>query len=269
MKDVADTGRRAGDLAVRLASAAILIPFAFFVVFEGGWWLAGSSAAFAAIMGFEWCRMAGQGPYWTVVLALALINLGFGFLNAFNVSMMLAAFAFLFGLYHRKRFTLAAFGMMYAGGLPFALQVLREGGPWNGMLAALTLMVIVWASDSGAYFAGRLFGGPTLSTNSPNKTWSGAMGAIGLSMTLGAVVANYLGSPIWLWLAMGSSISIVAQLGDLLESQIKRQFGVKDVSGFVPGHGGVMDRVDGLGAVCVVAVAVFLASPGLAAALGF
>ncbi|MEM9740882.1 MAG: phosphatidate cytidylyltransferase, partial [Pseudomonadota bacterium] len=124
-------------------------------------------------------------------------------------------------------------------------------------------------SDSGAYFAGRGFGGPPLSADSPNKTWSGAFGAVICSVLAGAIAAGLLKADLLVWLVFGAVLSVVAQFGDLFESQIKRQFGVKDASGLVPGHGGVMDRVDGLGAVCVLAVAAFLAFPGLVSTLGF
>jgi len=269
MADGAVRRRSRSELTLRVISAVLLIPFALFVVYQGGWWLAAGSAVFAAVMGFEWCRMAGQGPIWLAAIGLAAINLYFGISDTLIVSLALTAFALVFGLLHGRRFALAAFGMLYAGGMPFALQVLREGGPWEGQAAALILMAIVWASDSGAYFAGRGFGGPTLSADSPNKTWSGAVGAIVCSVLSGAIAAGLMDARLLIWLIFGAALSIVAQLGDLFESQIKRRFGVKDASGLVPGHGGIMDRVDGLGAVCVVAVAAFLALPGLSAALGF
>lgn len=268
MADVAG-GRTRSELALRVASALVLIPFALFVVHQGGVWLAVGSALFAGVMGFEWCRMAAQGPVWLAVPVLAVINLAFFAAPAAWVCGALGVFALIFGALHGRGFALGAFGMMYAGGLPFALQVLREGGPWDGQAAALILMAIVWASDSGAYFAGRGFGGPALSTDSPNKTWSGALGAVICSVLSGAIAAGIEDAGLTTWLLFGAAISVVAQAGDLFESQIKRQFGVKDASGLVPGHGGVMDRVDGLGAVCVLAVAAFLAAPGLVESLGF
>lgn len=261
--------RSGGELMLRILSAIVLIPFGLFVVHQGGLWLAVGCAVFACVMGFEWARMSRQGPIWLAAGALALINLAFYFVNAALVVYALGGFALLFGLMHWRQAPLAAFGMVYAGGLPFALQVLREGGPWDGQAAALMLMGIVWASDSGAYFAGRSFGGPSLSSDSPNKTWSGAAGGVLCAALSGLIGAGLLNTPPWGWVLFGAAISVTAQLGDLAESQIKRRFGVKDASGFVPGHGGVMDRVDGLGAVCVLAVAVFLAWPGLVQQLGY
>lgn len=267
-EDVADRRRR-GELALRVTSSLVLIPFALGVVYAGGWWLAAGAALFAGVMAFEWCRMAGQGPVWLAVAGVAGVNLAFEIIGAAEVCFALAGFALAFGLLHGRRFALAAFGVVYAGGLPFALQLLREGGPWEGQAAALILMAIVWASDSGAYFAGRGFGGPSLSVDSPNKTWSGAIGGIVCAVLSGAIAAGLLGAGLALWMVFGAAVSACAQAGDLFESQIKRRFGVKDASGLVPGHGGVMDRVDGLGAVCLLAVGTFLVSPGLVTALGF
>ncbi|MEM7767596.1 MAG: phosphatidate cytidylyltransferase, partial [Pseudomonadota bacterium] len=147
------------------------------------------------------------------------------------------------------------------------LLALREG-PWDGQAAALIFMAIVWASDSAAYFAGRGFGGPALSPGSPNKTWSGALGAVFCCMLCGAIAAGLVGGDQLAWVCVGGMISVIAQAGDLLESSLKRRFGVKDASGLVPGHGGVMDRVDGLGAVCVAGGLILAAAPGLVAALG-
>lgn len=256
------------ELMLRVISALVLIPFALFVVSQGGWWLAVGAAAFAAMIGYEWCRMSGHGPMWLAIGALAVANLSFMLAPVSWICAALGAGALLFAVLNFRAFSLAGFGFVYSGGLPLALQVLRAG-PWDGQAAALILMAIVWASDSGAYFAGRGFGGPTLSADSPNKTWSGAFGAVICAVLSGAVASGLMSGLLAVWLVVGAAISIVAQLGDLAESQIKRRFGVKDASRLVPGHGGVMDRVDGLGAVCVLAVAGFFASPNLVAALGF
>ena len=260
--------RARSELTLRILSALVLIPFALFVVSQGGWWLAAGAAAFAAMMGYEWCRMSGHGPMWLAVGALAMANLSFMLVPVSWICAALAGGAVLFAALNHRAFGLAGFGFIYAGGLPLALQILR-GGPWDGQAAALILMAIVWASDSGAYFAGRGFGGPTLSADSPNKTWSGALGAVICAVLSGAIAAGLMDGLLAVWLVFGAAISIVAQLGDLAESQIKRRFGVKDASGLVPGHGGVMDRVDGLGAVCGLAIAGFYASPNLVVALGF
>ena len=261
-------GAARGELALRVLSAVVLIPFALFVVGAGGWWLAVGAARFAAAMGYEWSRMSGQGPVWLTAGGLALINLAYPLVSVPVLCALLAGFALMVGVLHRRDFAMTAFGMLYGGGMPFALQLLR-GGPWDGQAAALILMAIVWASDSGAYFTGRALGGPPLTPDSPNKTWAGAAGGVLASLASGLIAAQLTDSSPWIWLAVGVAISVTAQLGDLFESQIKRRFGVKDASGLVPGHGGVMDRVDGLGAVCVISVAAFLGIPSLTDSLGF
>jgi len=257
-----------GDLALRVVSASILIPFALYVVWAGGWVLAWAAALFAGVMAYEWCRMSGDRPVWLLVATVALANLAVPVASTAPVSFALALVAGLFGLLNARVFALAAFGALYAGGLPFALQLLREG-PWEGRAAALILMAIVWASDSAAYFAGRGFGGPPLSDDSPNKTWSGALGAVVCAVLSGLIAAGIMGADRLAWAMFAGGVSLIAQLGDLFESGLKRRFGVKDASGLVPGHGGVMDRVDGFGAVCVAAVALFLVSPAITSKLGF
>lgn len=265
---MAAAGRRdSRELALRLVSAAILIPFALYVVWAGGWWLAVGAALFAAAMGLEWSRMSGHRPAGLLILPIAGLNLLVPVIRVELFCACLVASALVFALANRRDGAIAAFGVLYAGGMPFALQLLR-GGPWDGQAAALILMATVWASDSAAYFAGRGFGGPPLTTDSPNKTWSGAIGAILACMLCGLIAAGLLSAEKLVWAAVGAAVSVAAQLGDLFESQIKRRFGVKDAGGLVPGHGGVMDRVDGLGAVCIVAVTVFLAAPALLTRLG-
>ncbi len=261
-------GRRTGgELVLRLVSAAVLIPFALFVVWAGGLWLALGAGLFAAAMGYEWSRMSAHGPIWLLVVAISSLNLAFPFISVGMFCACLIAVAVVFAALNYRDPAIAAFGVLYAGGLPFALQLLRAG-PWDGQAAALIVMAIVWASDSAAYFAGRGFGGPPLTADSPNKTWSGAIGAVFACMLCGLIAAGLLSSDRMVWALAGAGISVAAQLGDLFESQLKRRFGVKDASGLVPGHGGVMDRVDGLGAVCILFVTVFLALPGLVERLG-
>lgn len=139
-----------------------------------------------------------------------------------------------------------ASGALYLGGPAIALIVLRQDSEW-GRLAILWLLAVVWASDIGAYAFGSTLGGPRLAPRiSPNKTWSGLLGGIASAAVVGAVfAASGSGSPARL-AAFSAGIGLSAQVGDLGESWLKRYFGVKDVSGLIPGHGGMLDRVDGL-----------------------
>ena len=147
-----------------------------------------------------------------------------------------------------------AAGVGYAG-IMFAAPVILRSDAELGMPAIMLLFTIVWTTDILGYFAGRAFGGPKLwPAVSPKKTWSGA-----LAGTLGAIIVTVV-SARWLGamhsvavatIALG--LSVVAQLGDLLESAIKRKFSAKDASHLIPGHGGVMDRLDGFIAAALLA----------------
>lgn len=249
------------ELALRLISAAVLIPFALYVVATGGIILALACGLFGAVMGYEWSRMTASPIMPVTAFFCALPSLVMVALDWPVALLVLGGCALLITLINPAGLAerlISAFGVAYAAGLPLALFLLRDGD-WNGQAVSLILMGTVWASDSGAYFAGRGFGGPPLSPkDSPSKTWSGAFGALLCSALCGLIAAGLMDSPRLPWLLAGLAISIAAQWGDLFESSLKRRFGVKDASGLVPGHGGVMDRVDGLGMACIVAVAVFL-----------
>ncbi|MBN8843498.1 MAG: phosphatidate cytidylyltransferase [Sphingomonadales bacterium] len=121
-----------------------------------------------------------------------------------------------------------------------------------GMTAALWVFGMVWATDIGAYFAGRAFGGARLAPKiSPSKTWSGLVGGMVAALVVGSTIADrggIIGVPLWIGLIMG----LVAQLGDLGESWMKRRAGVKDSGKLIPGHGGLFDRVDGLLPVALI-----------------
>jgi phosphatidate cytidylyltransferase len=144
---------------------------------------------------------------------------------------------------------LAGFG--YAGLATASLAWLRAD-PASGRMALLFLLVVVWSSDIGAYAAGRLIGGRRLApTISPGKTWSGAVGGL-LAAIVGGEVMAWGGDPARAAL-VAAALGVASQVGDLLESAVKRHFGVKDTGRLIPGHGGVLDRLDGLMAAALVA----------------
>jgi phosphatidate cytidylyltransferase len=155
-------------------------------------------------------------------------------------------------------------GLIYAGALLLAPILLRRD-PTLGFWALLFLFAVVWATDIAAYFAGRAIGGPKLMPAvSPKKTWAGAIGGALGGVVAGLIVVKYAGlgvAPALVILAF--MLSVVAQAGDLLESAIKRHFGAKDSSGLIPGHGGLMDRLDGFLTAAAAAVMVGLARGGL------
>lgn len=258
-----------GDLGLRLLSAAVLIPFGLLVVWTGGPLLAIACGLFAALMAYEWIRMTASPSMKSFVL-LAIIP----FVPAVFGAPVWAVWA-LFGAMLAASFThtlpqkrgAESFGLLYVSGMALSLYLLRDG-PWDGAAAALIFMGIVWGSDSAAYFTGRLLRGPLLHPDSPSKTWSGAIGAVIFSAACGGLAAYLTGGATIAWVMVGGLVSIIAQVGDMFESSLKRRYGIKDSSGFVPGHGGLLDRVDGLGLVCVVAVLAFLFAPDFVRVLG-
>ncbi len=157
----------------------------------------------------------------------------------------------------------SAIGILYIS-LPCAALVWLRAT--DGPETLLWLFLVVWVTDIAAYGIGRWIGGPRLAPSvSPGKTWAGAIGGLVAAMGAGGVIAVLLdlATP-WVLVAASAGTSVVAQLGDLAESKLKRHFGVKDSGQLIPGHGGVLDRVDGLlAATPVVALAVFLSGGGV------
>jgi phosphatidate cytidylyltransferase len=146
-----------------------------------------------------------------------------------------------------------ALGAAYIGTAAIAILFLR--GQPNGFVLTLWTLVIVWATDIGAYFAGRRIGGAKLAPAiSPNKTWAGLLGGVAAAAVIGGAIAwfGHLPTPA-LWLA--APLAVAAQLGDLLESWMKRKADVKDSGKILPGHGGLLDRIDGMLPVVVIVAA--------------
>lgn len=271
MGDWTSPERRFSQLGQRLLTAAVLIPTGLFVVWSGGWWLAAACAVFGAIMAWEWAGMCGhpRGGFLGAAAALFCMALP---LDAPLVLAALAAFGVVLTFGSRagdlRIRAVSALGWVYVTAMAASLWTLREG-PWDGRSVALYFMAFVWASDAAAYFVGRGLGGPRLlPQESPNKTWSGALGALLFTGVCGFAAADIEGVSAILWILAGLALSATAQAGDLFESGLKRRFKVKDSSNLLPGHGGVMDRVDGLGAVGIIGSIAFYLSPELPAALG-
>ena len=137
-------------------------------------------------------------------------------------------------------------GLAYAA-LPAAALIWLRGDGDSGRMTIYWLFAIVWSADSAAYLCGRAIGGPKLAPQiSPKKTWAGFIGGVSIAGLIGLAVAAFGSAPLVAWGAAGLAVAVASQLGDLAESALKRHFGVKDASGLIPGHGGLMDRVDGL-----------------------
>lgn len=264
----ADTPKKK-DLVLRLVSATLLIPFGLYVVGAGGLALGLGCALFAAVMAFEWVRMTASPclVIMALIAGLPVIVLHFTGLPAGLITLFISACIAAIAHPKREARFQQGLGLAYVAGMPLALYWLRAG-PWDGIAAALIFMAIVWGSDSAAYFSGRGFGGPALHPDSPSKTWSGAIGAVIFSSLCGVLAAHLTQGELIAWILAGALISVFAQIGDLFESSLKRFYGIKDSSSLLPGHGGILDRVDGLGFVCVLAVLIFAVSPDLVTSLG-
>jgi phosphatidate cytidylyltransferase len=155
-----------------------------------------------------------------------------------------------------------AVGLAYVG-LPVVALVWLRSRPEQGLLLAFWALSLVWATDIGAYFSGRAIGGPKIAPSiSPNKTWAGLIGGMITSLALGLILNNRFGLPLGLAIA-SPGLAIIAQIGDFYESQLKRSAGVKDSGKLLPGHGGALDRLDGV--VTVAPVAALIVAFGLAA----
>lgn len=271
MDKTASTSKGRSELLRRVASAILLIPLALGLVWYGGWLLAVGAAGFSAVMAWEWWRMGGSPFASSIAIPAILACLALPLEWVWLTPALLAAgtaFNFVAMKGNLRNRAVCAFGVVYVFGLSGTMYLLRENIP-VGQKLALYVMLTVWVSDVAAYFAGRTFGGPRLNPKeSPNKTWSGAIGAVVACMFLGLIFGYFEGGFLWIWLLLGAVISVVAQCGDMFESGLKRRFKVKDSSSLLPGHGGVIDRVDGLGAACLFSFVLFLIWPDLASLLG-
>jgi len=267
VRDLAETSPprrpiRWADLRIRVVSAMVLAPLALVCLWLGGWPWAGLVGLAAFGITAEWSVLCGH-RLWTArgfgvpaAVLLAWSAAACGHMTTALVVLVAGFSVVAFGVRH---LALAA-GVLYAGLSVVALLWLRADLA-VGRSNVLFLVVIVWASDIGAYGVGRLVGGPRLAPAiSPGKTWSGAAGGLVCAMATGLVAgALLMPTTMGRMLAAAAGFGIVAQLGDLLESGIKRRFGVKDSSHLIPGHGGLLDRLDGVLAVAPVAAMLVLA----------
>jgi phosphatidate cytidylyltransferase len=246
----AATDRRWADLRLRVLSAAVLAPLALACIWIGGAAFAGLLALIAAGLAYEWlslCRKRTPAAI-AVFAALPLTVLVTAYAGA-TPAFILLALATLAGTVVARglsRDRPLALGIPYLGLGAVALVWLRQP-PVGGRANVIVLLLIVWASDIGAYMTGRAIGGPRLAPAiSPGKTWSGAIGGLAAAALTGFAAAAILSPGPVSWRPVGFAllIGVISQVGDLLESQLKRQFGVKDSGHIIPGHGGLLDRLD-------------------------
>jgi phosphatidate cytidylyltransferase len=275
----ADGGTALGaDFPSRVVSGLVMGAVAAVFTFTGETPFAALVVAAAMLLGWEWGRLVhGRGADLVLAILIGAAGLAgllaaFGYVGLGLLALPIGAIlATLLSL--GRNSVLSALGVFYAGLPAVALIWLRSDGEL-GLLGVVFLIVLVITADTAAFFAGRLVGGPRLWPRlSPNKTWAGLVGAAVASAIVGALFwfAVPGASPLRL-AGAGVLLALVAQAGDLAESALKRRFGAKDASSLIPGHGGLMDRVDGLVAVaCAVALAALaidVHSPARALLLG-
>jgi phosphatidate cytidylyltransferase len=258
------------DLGVRSASALILAPLVVEEVWLGGVWFTAFVATLGVLMAWEWvaiahahdakqfslhafavCCAALLVPYASVlILILALL------------SIVIAAQA------GTSRLKWKILGIPYVAFPILALALLRRDPEW-GVYALVWCISIVWAADILAYFAGRIIGGPKLAPKlSPKKTWAGLGGAVAGAISASLAVSYGLGLSYFPLALIAAVLAVLEQGGDIFESAFKRAHNVKDSSDLIPGHGGILDRIDGLIAVIIAASLIGYLHNNVSAAAG-
>jgi phosphatidate cytidylyltransferase len=276
-------GTSARNLTLRTLSSIVLAPVVLLLTYAGGWWFLGLCAVAAAGILWEWMHLIDdRGGLRVLAVGMAAVLAASVFVGA-NLSgaavWAIAAGAVLAGALGARGLSAAAReggfwaagGMLYAG-IGFLSPALLRRDPEWGFMALLFLFATVWATDIFAFLCGRTIGGPLLWPKvSPKKTWAGAVGGLAGGVA-GAVVVAFVGGvgSVLAAGALGLLFSILAQVGDLFESAVKRRFGAKDASRLIPGHGGLMDRLDGFLVAAFAALLIGIVRQGMdAPARGF
>lgn len=255
-----------GNLRMRVVSATVLVPTVVAAVWFGGVWLLALTLVCVGLLAREWGMMsAPRAPLGVaaVVGAFSAIALVAAFFHYFFLTWVLVlAGAFGAGLIAQgavERRADAAYGVVYIAPPVIAMVWVRSLD--DGLWWTLLLFVVTWFADIFAYVVGSLFKGPKLWPQiSPNKTWSGFIGGL-VAATIGAVAVSELANLRLIWPAaalIGLLGGLATMAGDLWESILKRRFGVKDSGDIIPGHGGLLDRVDGLMFAAIVVAAIRL-----------
>jgi phosphatidate cytidylyltransferase len=249
-----------GDLGIRATVGVVLIIGGAIEIYLGGNAFKVLAVLVAGLVAREWFRIIGE-PAWTyncaAVVSGLIVTGAIWFPPPFQWVALVAAVLLAPFLMDHKR--LSGVGFVYAVLPALALVWLRDQP--HGFALVGWLVAAVVATDIGAYFAGRMIGGPKLAPRvSPNKTWAGLLGGMAAAALVGLLVFAF--SDVFepgTAMALSAVLAVVAQGGDLGESALKRRFGVKDSGTILPGHGGIMDRLDGLlAAAPVVALCVWL-----------
>lgn len=265
-----------GGLLKRFVSAVLLIPPVIAVIWFGDIWFLGLLVFGGILMMLEWVNLTHIKD--NMFKAVGLIALLFVLLHSYQnpawdyyiyfigLSIGLIILSYVYGLMKMRDMAWVTLGLFYILTPLLALLWIRTQLPGedDGKIIVYWIFLLVWGTDIGGYFVGKSLGGPKLApTISPNKTWSGLLGGMVLAGLASLLIAAIFSD--WPFFGLSNTeifiasagLAVFAQFGDLLESAIKRRFNVKDSGGIIPGHGGVLDRVDGLGPVAA-ALAILL-----------
>jgi phosphatidate cytidylyltransferase len=257
----------ASNLVTRVAAALVLAPLAIACAYAGGWlWIALVTVVTVGLF-IEWQMVVGASREILVTasgaVALLIAGVCFAIAGVETAALILAvglAAVVLLAAQHRGW---SGAGFLYAA-LAQIASILVRLDRMDGLVALILVLLVVWVTDIGGYFAGRGIGGPKIWPRvSPNKTWSGAIGGFLASLMVAAGFAGFGFGKAWAMLLLAAALSVASQLGDLFESAVKRRFGVKDSSHIIPGHGGLLDRLDGFVAAIVLAAIFGLLRGGL------
>lgn len=252
------SGLMSSELGKRVVSGIIMLIATLWLCWLGGWPFTILSLLLSGLLYYEWQAMVRQTPFDGIEAVLTAGFVGLLVCNLFGyVAIGLVVFVVL-GLMlelttsgaEKSDVRWIGLGALYCAIPAIAFPLIRDSG---GLLLILFLFFTVWITDIAAYFVGRQFGGAKLMPSvSPKKTWSGALGGLAFSVLFAILLTAYDASLSIFALAIAAALlSITSQVGDLFESWVKRLFGVKDSSQLIPGHGGFLDRLDGLVAAAV------------------
>lgn len=258
--------RQLGELWLRLASALVVGPLVLLLVYLGRPWFDLLVLLSIGIAGFEWARLCTPGEIaaagWIAVVGClgGTLLAVFGYYAAGLVVSAAVAVLLAGRWFQHPSPTWLAVGGIYLAVPAVALIWLRYE-PAAGRDMVIWLFLVVWAADSGAYAIGRSVGGPRLAPAiSPGKTWSGVIGGLGAATLAAVVVAGLFGIERLAWAGLvGFVLAVATSAGDLVESSAKRHFAVKDTGRLIPGHGGLLDRIDGLLVAAVTVCALWIA----------
>jgi len=261
------------EIIPRTLSALALIPIGLGAAFYGGPWMAAAAGGVALAAAFEWARMSEPEALTPAFMFSMVGALGAVMFASWDRTLLGLGFLAACGAVSAVRRTSisgvveTAGGAIYIGAPPALFVWLRAQEP-GGFEFIMLIFLSIWAADIAAYFVGSLVGGPKVHRAlSPQKTWSGLAGGTIAGVAAGYGAAFYFGAPPQLWAMTGAVLAMTGLAGDLFESALKRRFRVKDSSRFIPGHGGVLDRLDGCMMATIVSAIVLTLAPGVGAAL--